>query len=403
MTHHSGTGWRHFVRRNRFLLSFSLLSSFMGTSIGLAKVTTTLYALHLGAQGWMLGAIAAAQSFGILFMSLPVGFWVERLGPARLFVAGSLVIGVLYAMIPLVPQAVFLLAVTTLISFVMPLRFVSLNMVFMTALERIGESRAGWFRGTHLSGMFLVGPLLAATVVQAVGHAGSYWLIAAMFFITMALSPLVLGQHVAGSRPAGVSVSMWQSVRALLSDPVSRRLATQEGAIQALNMYFAFYIVVIAVQQLGLSATAAGTLLAFQGVAFVGVLFLLGAAVTRLGQRAVRLAAVLIALAAVVLAFAPDQVWLTAGGVLMGLGLGLLQIHTLTQFSRLGARLGRGRVAGLNALVGPSGGLLGGILGGTLGAWVGLQPVFLVFVPVFLTLGWHAHGGHEPARPVRDA
>ena len=392
----AAAGLRGFVQRHRFLLSFALLSAFMGTSVGLAKVTTTLYAMHLGASGWMLGAVAAAQSFGILFMSLPVGFWVERFGPARLFIAGSFIVGLIYVVVPLVPHAVFLLVMTALISFVMPLRFVSLNMVFMTALERIGEGRAGWYRGTHMSGMFLVGPLMAAGVVQAVGHAGSYWLIAAMFFITIALSPLVLSQHVAVPRPAGARVPMRQAVQALFDEPIVRRVALQEGAIQAVHMYYAFYIVVIAVQQLGLSAASAGTLVAVQGASFVGALFLLGGVVTYLGPRVVRWAVTLIALASAVLALAPSAAWLWGGGALLGVGLGLLQIHTLTQFARIGARLGRGRVSGLSALVGPGGGLVGGLLGGTLGVWIGLQPVFLLFVPVFLVLGWSRQGGHEP-------
>ena len=55
--------------RHRFLLSFALLSLFMGISVGLVKVTTSLYAIHLGASGWWLGAIAAAQSVGAALVS----------------------------------------------------------------------------------------------------------------------------------------------------------------------------------------------------------------------------------------------------------------------------------------------------------------------------------------------
>ena len=90
---------------------------------------------------------------------------------------------------------VYLLALTALISFLMPLRFVSLNTVFMTALEHIGHGRAGWQRGAHMAGMFLLGPVLAAGVIQLVGHAGSYWLIAGMFFTTALLAAPVLNHQ----------------------------------------------------------------------------------------------------------------------------------------------------------------------------------------------------------------
>lgn len=219
------------LERHRFLLTFALLSLFMGISVGLAKVTTTLYALHLGAQGWVLGSIAAAQSLGILFSSLPMGVLVERYGPTRLFMTGSLIAGLLYLLLPLLPSSLFLLFMTALVSFVMPARFVSLNTVFMAALERMGEARAGWYRGTHMSGMFLIGPLLAAVVVQAVGHAGSYWLIAAMFLVTIWLSPLVLSQYSAPERDERQRrAGMGEVLRSVLADPLARRLAWQEGA-----------------------------------------------------------------------------------------------------------------------------------------------------------------------------
>ena len=388
------TAW---LERHRFLLTFALLSLFMGISVGLAKVTTTLYALHLGAQGWVLGSIAAAQSLGILFSSLPMGVLVERYGPTRLFMTGSLIAGLLYLLLPLLPSSLFLLLMTALVSFVMPARFVSLNTVFMAALERMGEARAGWYRGTHMSGMFLIGPLLAAVVVQAVGHAGSYWLIAGMFFVTIWLSPLVLSQYSAPERDERQRrAGMGEVLRSVLADPLARRLAWQEGAIQALNMYYAFYIVVIAVQSLGLSAAGAGSLVAVQGAAFVFALFVLGGLVSRLDRQAFHWGVALVMLAALTLAFASLPVWLWGGGAMLGLGLGLLQIQNLTQFSRVGARLGHGRVAGFSALAGPAGGLVGGLLGGTLGQWIGLQKVFLVFIPLFLWLALHTRARPAP-------
>ncbi len=383
---------RGFLQQHQFLLRFALLSSFMGISVGLAKFTTTLYALHLGAQGWWLAAIAGAQSVGILFMSLPVGFWVERIGPARLFVLGSLVMGAVYAAIPLLPHMLFLVVLTALISFVMPLRFVSLNTVFMAALERIGHARAGWQRGAHMAGMLLVGPLLAAAVVAWLGYAGSYWLVAAMFVVAAPLSASVLNQHShAPPRAGAVRLPMRQAVQLLWREPDIRALAMQECAIQAIHMYYAFYMVVIAVQELGLPALGAGTLVAVQGSAFVGTLIFLGPVMVWLGAlRTVLWAVGAVIAAALLLAWASTTVWLWVGGAVLGAGLGLLQTHTLTQFAHVGARMGRGRVSGLSALAGPCGGFIGGLLGGTLGAVIGLQAVFLLFVPVFGWLGWRA-------------
>ena len=56
----------------------------------------------------------------------------------------------------------------------------------------------------------------------------------------------------------------------------------------------------------------------------------------------------------------------------------------LGRMAALGARLGQGRMAGLNAIAGPGGALLGGLLGGSVGAWAGLQAGFLLCAPLML-------------------
>lgn len=391
---------------DRFLLKFVVLSSLMGVSVGLAQVTTTLYALHLGAQGSLLGLVAAAPSIGILFVGLPMGLWVERWGPAPLFIGGSAAVGLLYALLPLAPGTLFLLAVITLIGFLMPARFVSLNTVFMAELARLGESRAGWFRGTHMAGMYLAGPLLAAAVVERAGHASSYWLISLLFALTVALAPAVLASPRARAmqqpiHPApGARPSMAAALRTLLADKRAQRLALLELALQMLHAYYTFFIVVIAVDRLGLPVTRAGLLVALQGSAFVAALFLLGGPVARWGSRAIGGGACLVALASVLLGLAPSAGWLWPGALLLGLGLGMIQTRNVTRFARLSAELGRGRVAGLNSLVGPGGSLAGGLLGGTLGAWAGLQPVFLLFALLFAALGWRALTRGEPETAV---
>lgn len=369
--------------RSAFLLRFALLSSFMGTSVGLAKFTTTLYAIHLGASGWVLSAMAGAQSIGILFMSIPVGFWVERLGPQRLFITGSWIMGLLYVLIPAVASPLFLLVLTALISFLMPMRFISLSTVFMAALDKLGHAQAGWQRGAHMSGMFLIGPVLASWVIHSFQHAGSYWLIAAMFVVTAVLArPLLHTPSTGNDRRA----SALSALRELWGQPGIRNLSYIEFAIQAAHMYYAFYIVVIAVQQLHFPTWQAGSLVAIQGGAFIVSLVVLGRIFLRFGTRkTVALGTTLSSLALLCIGLASSLAALWIGAACLGAGLGILQIHTLTQFAQWGKALGRGRVAGLSALAGPLGAFCGGLVGGSLGAAVGLQEVF-VALAVFIAL-----------------
>jgi MFS family permease len=160
-----------FVERNRFLLTFAVLSSLMGTTVGMAQVSASLYAVQLGSSKTMLGLIAGSQSVGVLAMSLPIGVMVDRFGPARPFVLGTLLAGATYALLPIWATPSWLLACTAAISFFMPFRFVALNTVFLQQLASLGEAKAGWYRGTHMLGMFLLGPALGARAISSLGFA----------------------------------------------------------------------------------------------------------------------------------------------------------------------------------------------------------------------------------------
>jgi MFS family permease len=378
-----------FFERHRFLLCFASLSSLMGLSVGVAKVTTALYAVHLGASATVLGLIATSQSVGVLLMSLPMGFLVDQFGPGRLFVLGTLLAGALYCVVPLVPSAGYLLACTTLISFFMPFRFVSLNSVFMAQLETLGESKAGWYRGTHMLGMFLLGPGLAAVTVRALGFAGTYQSIALAFLLTLGLSPVVFGAYAEKAQASSGPRLSWRGIgaqlRLMTRDPELRQVCSIECLAQGTNAYFAFFIIVIAVEVAGLGHGEASLLVAVHGMSFVVALFTLGGLVRRLGQAKIYgLSFLLVAGALLLLGLAKEPARLWLGALCLGLGLGTLQIVNLTRFARSSARLGRGRVAGLNALVGPSGGLMGNLLGGFVGEALGAQAMFLILAPLFM-------------------
>ncbi|WP_437782727.1 MFS transporter [Sorangium sp. So ce1097] len=377
---------RSFIDKNRFLLVFAALSSVMGISVGVAKVTTTLYALDLRADEALLGLIAGSQSIGVLLMSIPIGLLVDHLGPSRLFVLGSLVAAALYMALPAVPSPVFLLVCTTAISFFMPMRFVSLSTVFMQQLETVGEGKAGWYRATHMIGMFLLGPMLAAALARVLGFPGTYWLIGLSFLVTVLMSPLVFGRYAARSTPArALRLSGIRSDLALIAQDIELRgVCVIEFAAQSVNSFFMFFIIPIGVTVAHLTAADASGLLAWQGVTYILALFALGGLVARVGHERVYLASLfLVPGALVLLGFSRDLALLRVGGLILGLGLGLLQIANLTRIARIGARVGRGKVAGLHALAGPSGGLFGSTVGGLAGRTLGLQSMFLILSVLF--------------------
>jgi MFS family permease len=366
----------------------------MGVSVGLAKVTTPLYAMYLGANDALLGLVAGSQSAGILLIGLPMGFLVDRYGPAPLFVIGSLCAGAMYSVVPLLPSTMFLVGCTFVISFFMPFRFVSLNTVFMEQLEVLGEEKAGWARGSHMAGTAMIGPALAATLIEVSSYRYTYWVIAALFLLTMFMSPIVFSQYQNEARSArALSLGDVKAQLVMIGRDVDLRGACMvDFTGQAIMMFYTFFIVVIAIAQLGLGAEGASGLVGAQGFSYVLALFTLGPFANRLGQDSVYvLSAGIVAVALLLLGTASALPVMWIGALSLGMGLGLLQIVNLMRFARIGGRLGRGKIAGLNALIGPAGGMVGSMGGGLLGHRIGLQNVFLVFLPALALLLWQLH------------
>ncbi|MDD3327869.1 MAG: MFS transporter [Zoogloea sp.] len=387
----------------RFLAGFVLLAVLSGITLGIAKVTTTLYALSLQASPLQLALLGAAQSVGILAVSLPVGLMVDRYGAQRLFVIGSLLVTALYALVPASGQLWFLLACTTAVSFAMPLRFISLSAVFMEELARIGEARAGWFRGSHMMGMFLIGPALAASVVAAIGYAGSYWLIAGLLLLTAAMAPLAFPGERGRKAPGAARQLSWRSIgnqlALLKTEAALRATCVSEFFAMALNMFYAFFIVVLAIEVFGFSSQAASALISLQGGAFIAALFGMGGLLARRGEGFIhRLSDVCIVAALLVLGLGRDSLCLWLGGPLLGLGLGALQTVNLSRFAHLGRQLGQGTVSSLAALLGPAGATAGSLVGALVGSPAQLQTLFLAFIPVFAVFAWQHRRHGQAAR-----
>jgi MFS family permease len=373
----------------RFLIGFACLNAAMGLGVGLAKVVTPLYALSLGADEATLGLVAAAQSAGVLCLGMPTGLLVERFGPVALFTAGSLLGGALYLLLPLYPGG--LVPLTFAISCCMPLRFVPLTSLFFEQLETLGEAKAGWARGSHMGGSTVLGPLLAGLLAAFMTQRQMYWVIAALFLVTMAAARALFG---AGRTRSASREPLRAQLRRLIADADVRAACTVDLVAMAILGFFNFFVVVIAVRELGLGAESASGLVSAHGGSYVLVLFGAGSLAARLGQPASYALAVLsIALGLVALGSSATVEPMLLGSVLLGGGIGLLHVVNTMRLARIGARIGRGKIAGLNALTGPAGSIAASITAGVVGARSGLQSVFLLFVPIVALLLYQPSAG----------
>jgi MFS family permease len=377
----------------KFMSSFVLLTIIAGLGVGVARVLISLYAVHLNASELQLGLISAAQNIGILFMALPIGVLVQRLGSLKVFSIGSVMGAVLYFLTPLQANAWYLMILTALVSCFLPMRFVSINTVFLSNLKRLGPAKAGWFRGSHMMGFFLIAPALSVLLIEHFGYSGSFYCVALLFLGTLFFAPFCfqkVHQHTE-STPS----FQWRDVVAplalLKTHAPLRVICALEFLSSVANNYFGFFIVVIAIQSFSLAESMAVMLLTTQGLVFVGSLFTMGGLAELVGYQKFYLIGLgLISSALLTLAITSVTLWMWPASLMLGLGLGMLHIANFMSFAKVGEQTAMAKISPILALVGPTGGLLGGFLGAAFGASVGLQnlffPIGLAFIGLILLI-----------------
>ncbi|MDR2091704.1 MAG: MFS transporter [Azoarcus sp.] len=371
-----------------------LLACFGGLGIGIARVATSLYSVELQASEFQLGLIAAAQSVGILFTSLPVGILVQRHGPFLPLCIGSLSCGLVYSITPAVPSIWFLVLCTTLVSVAMPMRFISLNTIFLQQAKTVGAARAAWFRGTHMAGFLLVGPPLGVLLLEQFRFSGAFLAIALTFLATFLVAFRATDQHSRmpqndGKRPVLGWKEIANQLRLLFAMPDLGRTSLYEFFTQSVTSFFGFFIVVIALRNYRFSSHEAAILLTVEGGTFVAALFLSGTLLNRWGRkRFYQVSFSLLAAALLLLAPQKGALLLWAASGLLGIGLGMVYIGNFMAYANIGETLGMGRVSGISGLIGPTGGFAGSLLGGWLGSLWGFQTLFLPMGLVCLLFLW---------------
>lgn len=372
----------------RFMGGFISLTLFAGLGVGVARVLTSLYAIQLNASELQFGLIAAAQSIGILLMALPIGVLVKRLGSLKVFLLGSVMGAVVYVLTPLHANAWYLMICTALVSFVLPMRFVSINTVFLSNLKRLGATRAGWFRGSHMMGFFLIAPAFSVLLIENFGYSSSFYWVASLFLAALFFAPMCFQlEH----QYIGQQAFKWQEIieplYLLRTHVPLRMVCLLEFLSSVANSYFGFFIVVIAIKSFALPESTAVMLLTVQGLVFVGSLFTMGGFAEWLGYYKFYLIGIsLIGGGLLGLAISSISFWLWPASLMLGLGLGILHIANFMSFAKVGEQTEMAKVSPILALVGPMGGLFGGFLGAVFGAIVGLQNLFLPIGLVFIAL-----------------
>ncbi|KVF45626.1 MFS transporter [Burkholderia seminalis] len=391
-------------RRERFTGGFMLLALASGTTISMAQLATTLYALALGVDSARLGIIAAMEPLGIALMTLPAGLLVARYGARRVYFAASMGPMLLNLVVPFTGAWPLIALTQALIGLCIPFRIVSINGVFLARLARIGLARAGWYRAAMTVGTGMAGPWLASWLIGAHGAVATFCAASASFAGMAWFSRLLLGDAEPPARGAQPDAG---GLRALLALAWSRDVREQlalEAVNSATRSLVGTYTVVLAIQYLKLPQSGAVALLTLQGVVAVIALFGLGHVAQRMTERrchALGLAGGVAGLLAFGLA---RDAWIVGAG-LAALCAGSSLVH-LVNMQHLGRHpADKSRVSSLYNLASMTGAFCGPLACSALVPVVGLRAVFLCWLPVVVLVAFalrFADGRRDAMRPLPE-
>lgn len=365
-----------------FLPGFLLLTVLGGITIGMGKVVTTLFALDLGATPFEIGIIAAAESLGMMLVTVPAGFVIARYGARRVYFTACMGPMLLSLLLPWAPVWWLLAAGRGLIGLCSPFRIVSMNSSFLEKLHTLGSGKAGWYRATNSLGIAMLGPALAHWLISSHGFVPAYFTIGAGF-LGLALFSRVLLQDVAGAHTADApdDSGFFSQIGSMLSD---RRIAEScliEFLSSSTASLYSTFIIVVALTTLQLPQSVAVQLVMIHGIASVGALFCLGTLLHRLPRAlAYTLSFTLACSGLLLLGTGAHFATLAAGGICLATGSALIHMVNMEQMSR--HPVAKSKISGLYSLAQMGGNFSGALLGGLLSRCLTAQHIYLAWLPV---------------------
>lgn len=374
----------------QIIYGFMVVGVLTGLANGIAKIAIPLYAVHLHASAWQIGLVGSLQMAGTLLLSLPIGALIDRHGSLPLFRFGGIVGALLYLLAYTQMTTPWQLIVgVALFGLVNPFRMVATQAEFLHLLPQMGYAKAGWQRASHSVGMFLLGPLIGATLVGALGFATTFCLVAAamLFAVLVGNKTLSFSPAPGGQARQSLRSRLADQWRVITHHAELRESLFNEFVSNAANAYFAAFAVLVGLTLFGFSPTRAAGLVTLQGAAFVCTLFA-GAGLAKSIPRQPRwlIGYLLILSGLACLGFAGHPYWLWPGALLLGVGVAWQHLTSVECFAGITALIGRGRAGGMFNLAGPAGAVAGALLGGLIAQHAGYLAGFRVLAAGYALL-----------------
>lgn len=380
--------YRNFNSNNKIILGFIMLNILSGTAGGMLQMIVPLYALSINADTAQVGLIKGISGLGLMLLVLPSGFLIDHYGSRKLYVIGGIIFSLTIFLLPFAAVPAIIMIIMLFQGFGNSLRFTSLNAAFFKNLKSIGKDKAGWYKGSMSIGLTFLGPLIGGYIVQFVSYKSIFVYIGIVTLIPIILL-LSLNKKGNTIRPINiVNIFKEQIVdfKLILKNKTIRQSILVESLSTAAFSCFVTFIVILVVKNYRLQSYYASWLIILEGGTFIFTVFIAGRLLYRYKIYKLYLGSfALVILGVLFVVLTNKMVFLGIGTAIMGFGLGMTNLIT---YSGIGEIKGeKGKISALFAACTGLGATIGPTLGGFIGETLGIQAIFLSFIPLFILCG----------------
>jgi MFS family permease len=352
-----------------------------------SRMTTTLFALKLGASEFTVGVLLALFAVLPMLLSVTAGRIIDRLGPRRPVMVGLAVLACAATLPFLFPTLSVLYISSPLLGVSFMFLHIAMNSVF--GAHATPEERAVTFSWLSLGFSISnsIGPLVAGYAIEGFGHAGAMLALAAFPVVALVMlarrkRPLPRPERVPRERHAGVLD--------LLRVPALRYTLIASGL---LNMGWDIYgfLMPLYGSRIGLAAGTIGVVMS----TFALATFVVRAVLTQLVRRIrhwvlISSAMALAALAYVLFPFVHSVPLLMALSFMLGLGLGASQPVIMALLYEASPPGRQGEAVGIRTTMMNGSQTFIPLASGAISAALGMAPVFALIAALLFTGAWFA-------------
>jgi predicted MFS family arabinose efflux permease len=352
------------------------------------RMTTTLFALELGASPATVGALMSLFALLPMVLSVSAGRLIDRRGPRRPL--GNALAALTFACaLPFFFPSVWILYVSsTLLGTSFMYVHIAMNSVF--GAHGSPEQRAMNFTWLALgfSVSNSIGPLVAGYAIDGLGHARAFLLLG--IFPLLALVLLWLRRRPLPRPERAPAGEARRGVFELLRIPPLRHTLLV-SAVLAMGWDLYTFLIPLYGASIGLSASTIGAILSTFAVATLAVRTVMPMLVGRIRQWTVITTALAVSgLSYVAFPFVSQVPFLLALSFVLGLGLGAAQPMIMSLLYEASPRGRQGEAVGLRTMMLNGSHTLIPLLSGALSAAVGTGPVFWLLALLLGSGAWFA-------------